>query len=412
MERADPATNGTAGNGGATPRPGGSDAAPRRLVVCCDGTGNEIGDRQSNVLRLYRAIAQTQEQVVFYDPGVGTILDSNAWSAWKARAKGVFGLLTGAGLDENVMDAYRFLVRNWRHGDEIWLFGFSRGAHTARILASLIRLVGILRPHQEHLISYALTTYKRADTGELPELAERLGEVLRTWRPPIQFLGCFDTVGSVIVPRPDRLWLPSLEELPGVRRNAAVRVFRHALAIDERRRMFRPTPWEPGQEIDARYRDPPGRGAALQDARSVWFAGVHGDVGGGYDDADDAASRRPLAWMIEEAASHGLAFRTGAVRRMTAAAERPQPQGRLHESLRGAWWLLELLPRWSTLRRAWREARGIRRIVPLGDRREIPAGAEIDPSVRARIAATAGTADPYDPPNLPDPAGPPARAGR
>ena len=88
------------------------------------------------------------------------------------------------------MDADRFLVRNWRLGDEIWLFGFSGGAYTVRVLASLIRLVGILRPHQEHLIGYALTTYKRADTDDLPELAYRVNETLRTYRPTIRFMGC------------------------------------------------------------------------------------------------------------------------------------------------------------------------------------------------------------------------------
>lgn len=382
----------------------------RRLVVCCDGTGNEVGERQSNVLRLYRALAQREDQVVFYDPGVGTIADANAWAAWRARARGVFGLLTGAGLDENVMDAYRFLVRHWRPGDRIWLFGYSRGAHTVRVLASLVRLVGVLRPEQEHLIPYALTTYKRADTGELPELAERLAAVLRTWRPAVEFLGCFDTVGSVIVPRRDRFYVPSFEELPGVRRNAAVRVFRHALAVDERRRMFRPTPWEEGQVFEVRHGE--DRGPAPQDARTVWFAGVHGDVGGGYPDAESGAARRPLAWMIEEAAARGLSFRTGTVRRLAGAGDREGPRGELHESLTGPWWLLEVLPRWSTMPRAWREERGLRRVMPLGEPRRIPGGAEVDPSVRARIAATVGAPDPYDPPNLPPrsgPSGPPAR---
>ncbi len=371
-------------------------AGARRLVVCCDGTGNEIGERQSNVLKLYRAIAQREDQVVFYDPGVGIIAEASAWSRWRARALGAFGLLTGAGLDENVMDAYRFLVRHWRYGDQIWLFGFSRGAHTARVLASLIRLVGILRPHQEHLIGYAMTTYKRADTEEMPELAERLGEVLRTLRPPVHFMGCWDTVGSVIVPRPDRFYLPSFEELPGVRRNASVRCFRHALALDERRRMFRPTPWEPGQDYAPRH----GGRPAPQDARSVWFAGAHGDVGGGYDDADGQAARRPLAWMIAEAAAQGLAFRTGPAGDMAGPAG-SGPEGRLHESLTLAWWPIELLPRWSSLASAWRTRRGLRRLFPLGDRRDVPGGDGIDASVHARIAATANDADPYGPPNLP-----------
>ena len=90
----------------------------RRLVVCCDGTGNEIAGDESNVLKFYRCVKQTEDQVVFYDPGVGTISDGGAWRVWKNKSRGVFGLLTGYGLDDNIVEAYRFLVKNWRPGDD------------------------------------------------------------------------------------------------------------------------------------------------------------------------------------------------------------------------------------------------------------------------------------------------------
>ena len=359
----------------------------RRLVVCCDGTGNEIAEDSSNVLKFYSVLKQTSTQVVFYDPGVGTMSDAGAWSIWKSKAEGVFGLLTGYGLDANVIDAYRFLVRNWRLGDEIWLFGYSRGAYTARVLASLIRLVGILRPHQEHLIPYALTTYKRADTEHLPELAYRLNETLRTYRPSIRFIGCWDTVGSVIIPRRDRFYLPSIEDLPGVRRNSSVEVFRHALALDERRRMFRPTLWEEPQPFKPNpYLADDHPLVRPQDVKAVWFPGVHGDVGGGYPEAESGAAKRALAWMVEEAREHGIEYRERMVDRLVYGrnprnAKRtyvgPDAKAELHTSLRGPWWLLEILPRWTSLPWAWKHREGLRQLFPLGDRRQRPADAEI-----------------------------------
>ena len=124
----------------------------RRLIVCCDGTGNEIKENQSNVLKFYRCLKKDiPEQIAFYDTGIGTISNSGAWAAFKNKAKGVFGLATGYGLDDNILDAYRFLIEHHQDGDEIYLFGFSRGAYTVRVLAGLINLVGIPHNNQRHL---------------------------------------------------------------------------------------------------------------------------------------------------------------------------------------------------------------------------------------------------------------------
>ena len=121
--------------------------SPRRnLVIMLDGTGNELGRNLSNVLKLYRIAEKGEKQLVFYNPGVGTIGRINPWRRLRQKASGVLGLATGYGLDENVLSAYKFLVQNWREGDHIYLFGFSRGAWTARVLAGFIHLVGLLRP--------------------------------------------------------------------------------------------------------------------------------------------------------------------------------------------------------------------------------------------------------------------------
>ena len=111
----------------------------KNIVICCDGTGNEISENISNVLKLYRCLRKTPKttphQVVFYDPGVGTLARPDPWrKAWQDTIA-VLGLATGYGLDDNVLAAYEFLVRNYEDGDDIFLFGFSRGAYTVRALA-------------------------------------------------------------------------------------------------------------------------------------------------------------------------------------------------------------------------------------------------------------------------------------
>jgi uncharacterized protein (DUF2235 family) len=110
-------------------------------------------------------------------------------------------------------------------------------------------MVGLLHPRNENICGYALTAYKRASEKDNFAIAWRFQEVVETRRVTIRFMGCWDTVGSVIVPRPDRRFIPSLEKLPYTQRNACVQVFRQAMAIDERRRMFRLLPWAPGQKF-------------------------------------------------------------------------------------------------------------------------------------------------------------------
>lgn len=120
----------------------------KNLIVCCDGTGTEITTNEWDVLTFHRVLKAGDDQVALYGPGVGTLSDSDRWSTFKSRVRGVFRLLTGHGLDANVLDAYRFLIRHDREGDQVYLFGFSRGADTVRVLAGLINVMGVLRPHQ------------------------------------------------------------------------------------------------------------------------------------------------------------------------------------------------------------------------------------------------------------------------
>jgi len=269
---------------------------------------------------------------VFYDPGVGTLARPDPWRKALQDAVTVLGLATGYGLDDNVLAAYEFLIHNYEDGDAIYLFGFSRGAYTVRVLAALVHKVGLVSPQQGNLAGIGLTAYKQFSTSsEHPETepgpsqltdgdnesdpgpatkddqAAQYARILSTKWPTIKFVGVWDTVASVIVPRPDRFFLPSLQTLAYTQQNPSVEIFRQAMAIDERRRMFRLLPWELEQTF-MKNRFSQTNNAEPQDALQVWFAGVHSDIGGGYPEAESGLSKFPLIWMIEEAVKHGLSI--------------------------------------------------------------------------------------------------------
>ncbi|MBW8903161.1 MAG: DUF2235 domain-containing protein, partial [Bradyrhizobium sp.] len=137
----------------------------KNIVICCDGTGNEISENISNVLKLYRVLRKTgrtePRQLVFYDPGVGTLARPDPWRKLWQDTITALGLLTGYGLDDNVLATYEFLVQNYSDGDDIYLFGFSRGAYTVRVLAGLIHKIGLISPQQSNLAGAGLAAYKQ-----------------------------------------------------------------------------------------------------------------------------------------------------------------------------------------------------------------------------------------------------------
>jgi uncharacterized protein (DUF2235 family) len=393
----------------------------KNIVICCDGTGNEIGTNISNVLKLFRCLTKSDQQRVYYSPGIGTIALSNAWQRFRQRARGVFGMVTGQGLDEEVLAAYEFLCRNHEPGDRIWLFGFSRGAYTVRVLAAFIHVMGLFPPDQLNLAPRALTAYKRAsaasgrakaakfDEAAVPETS---GELMQAWQfariadgrfAPIEFVGVWDTVASVIVPRSDRFWLPDLQTLRFTRTNPSVKTFRHAMAVDERRRMFRLNAWTEPQVFRPKPFLPSS--AIPQDIKQVWFAGVHADIGGGYPETESALSKFPLKWMIDEAAAKGLKFNTAFVNNLALGQPRkgskmayvaPDPAGPVHQSLTLGWRLIEWLPK-SIKLREWSKRPGFLGLyIPWGEPRFIAPGASIDASVRQRKVAVPS----YRPSNL------------
>ena len=382
--------------------PKGKRSEPRNLIICCDGTGNQVSGNISNVLKLFRIARKDARQQIFYDPGVGTIGNQNLWQHFRQDTQAVFGLATGAGLDDNILDSYRFLVENYQAGDRIFLFGFSRGAYTVRALAGFIHMVGLLRPDQLNICDYALTAYKRASEQSDFSIAWDFGNVTASRPVTIHFIGVWDTVASMIVPRPDRFYLPSLRTLPYTRTNPSVRIFRQAMAIDERRRFFRLNRWtEPQSFVENPFAKPPV--SVPQDIGQRWFAGVHSDIGGGYPEAQSGLSKFPLIWIIEEARKHGLKINQQMFDHLALGEPGgrhhyvpPNAAGELHNSLKPGWWPLEILPK-SCRWREWARPRLFGWYLPLGEPRRIETGAELDPSVAARQTEVPS----YRPVNLP-----------
>ncbi|ESX08530.1 MULTISPECIES: DUF2235 domain-containing protein [unclassified Mesorhizobium] len=363
----------------------------KNIVICCDGTGNEVAGYLSNVLKLFRIAKKNDEQIVYYNPGVGTIGLSSEWNNVLQNAKGVFGLATGYGLDDNIMDAYRFVCQRYEDGDSLFLFGFSRGSYTVRALAGLIHMAGLLRPEQLNVATYALTAYKRASEQNNLHLAWDFGRIMGTRHATIHFLGVWDTVASMIVPRRDRFYLPSLRTLPFTRNNPSVRCFRQAVAIDERRRMFRLNRWEPGQSyVPVPFADPPSD--VPQDVLQMAFAGVHSDIGGGYPESESGLSKFPLAWLADEAISQGLLVNAAmydhlvngkALTSGKHAYVAPDATAELHNSLTWGWWILELLPK-SVKWREWKRRSLFRLYLPWAEPRRLPDDLHIHPSVEER----------------------------
>ena len=404
----------------------------KNIVVCCDGTGNEISENISNVLKLYRTLRKTEktepQQTVFYDPGVGTLARPDPWTKAKQDAVAILGLATGYGLDDNVLAAYRFLIEEYRDGDEIFLFGFSRGAYTVRVLAALVHKVGLLAPQQRNLAGGALTAYKQTpapisrETDDLVEQspdggqadqplvvddrAAQFARIVSTRWPTIKFMGVWDTVASVIIPRPDRFYVFSLEELAFTRENPSVQVFRQAISIDERRRMFRLHPWSEPQ-IFMRNRFSKTNNSEAQDVRQVWFAGVHSDIGGGYPEEESAISKYPLIWMIEEAVAHGLTVDRRTVNHLAWGKPRkgspftyvePGFDKDSHNSMSPLWRSLEWFPKRDRYKEWIKRRSLLGYYIPDAEPREIPAGSLIHESVVSRMRAVSD----YQPTNLPD----------
>jgi len=291
----------------------------KNIVVCLDGTWNQpekLDDARvpTNVLKFMRALLPTssdgRSQVVFYDPGVGTggVVDRITGGAF------------GVGLSQNILDGYRFIANNYDGGaggeaDDIFLFGFSRGAFTARSLAGMLGAVGLLEKRDMNRLPEAFDIYRTRPKDREKHPSYRLIDASR--RVTIKCIGVWDTVGALGIPVTWLKWLGRRRHgFHNVELGSNVRNAYHALAIDEHRKPFAATIWQEASD----------RPAHEQHVEQVWFAGAHGNVGGGY--RDSGPSDVALGWMIEKAKGCGLSFDADYLRQCVV----PRVEGKLVDS--------------------------------------------------------------------------------
>jgi uncharacterized protein (DUF2235 family) len=320
----------------------------KNIAVFADGTNNSSAALfRTNVWRLYQALdtqvsADRVPQLAYYHDGVGT-------SSFRPLA--ILGGAFGWGVKRNVLDCYKFVCRNYQPGDRIYLFGFSRGAFTVRVLASLICHEGLVKPDSNrNLEIYARDAYRAYRrrfnwTGGLVGPLRSARDRYLAWmrrrsnrsiytpkknvKPQkhgngfaVEFIGAWDTVAAYGTPVAELTrgideWIWPLS-MPDYTLHDGVRIARHAVALDDERDTFHPLLWD---EI---------RSKSPERIHQVWFAGVHSDVGGGYP--DDSASYKPLQWMMDQAAAAGLTFVPHAVNEIRRTA---MSTGPLHDSRRG-----------------------------------------------------------------------------
>jgi uncharacterized protein (DUF2235 family) len=319
---------------------------PRNIVICCDGTANEFAEDNTNVVKLYYVLNQDQaKQVTFYHPGLGTMEPAGALTTFSRQVTKSLGKALGYGLENDIRDAYSFLMENYQEDDRLFLFGFSRGAYTVRAVCSLLHMYGLIRKGNEPLVPYAVRMMMGIDRAvehddKQQQARNRYFALAHKFRETISrtdcrpwFVGVWDTVSSVG-------WIENPLRLPYVSDNPDIQFARHAVSIDERRAFFRNNLWRPGTDA-ARPHGP-------RDLKQVWFPGVHCDVGGGYREAESGLAKIALEWMLEEAEARELLVdpvRKDELLGKTKDSKyaRPDPNGLAHESLKGAWNLAELV---------------------------------------------------------------------
>ena len=346
---------------------------PKNVVICFEGGG--ASSSVSNVRRLFSVLLRDASRQVSYISswqGSQPILFranhlGRTWSNIKAIG-------FGTGLSTSLSQAYRFLMQHFEDGDRLYLFGFSRGAFAAQALGALIHMFGLVPEGDEVLFEEILRAFLAARPESFGAARQTRTFYSRDCRP--WFVGLWETPASTgLIYSPLRLPYTSI--------NPDVRIGRHALAIDERRSSFRPNLWraaEPGQDI-----------------KEVWFAGVHSDVGGGYREDESGLALISFNWILAEAVKAALLVDQARIEAIQSShpSVGARPSSRIHRSLHGPWWLLELLP----ARYLREENGGVRASfrIPRGERRKIPVGSLVHKSVSALMQVKTG----YRPPNLP-----------
>ncbi|GFF25841.1 uncharacterized protein YEL023C [Aspergillus udagawae] len=393
-----------------------ADTSRRQIVLCFDGTGNTFraDGTETNILKICRMLERTDEQ-----SGIGTEITPGSLAAMTLKKSSRLGKsktlsqALGKSFDQHVLGGYRFLMRHYRTGAEIYIFGFSRGAYTALFLANMLDCAGLLGPDNEEMIPFIwdafskwkLTRYLK--TGQRGQAFDFLLHCRETLCRPIvraRFVGLFDTVNSI-----------ADFEIHNDMSSSAL-MTRHAVSIDERRSKFEPVVLRPRnadkpravrhnrRTEDSSSPESPGEASssaddraaahvthvtededdddddAICDVQEVWFPGGHADIGGGYQRAPTEKkyqlSHAPLVWMVQEASRCGLRFDPDRLRSEGCLPDPESPDvfykdldesittGQLHDRLEFgpgmsvpsvlAWRIMEYLP----IRRAERQLNG------------------------------------------------------
>ncbi|KAJ7749715.1 hypothetical protein B0H16DRAFT_1319067 [Mycena metata] len=345
----------------------------RNLVVSLDGTSNQFGVHNTNVVELHSRIivdnATVDEQLTYYNCGIGTYVPNHrkTYKYLRQRLDNVIDLAIAWNFEDIVQKAYRWLSNVYQAGDKIFLIGFSRGAYQARTVAAMIEKVGLVNAGNQELIPYAYEIYserhKDAANGQAEAMATTFKNTFsRTVK--VHFIGVWDTVSSVGIARE--------KPLPLTGSAKHVCVFRHALALDEARVKFLPEYVDGGSSNAAGLRqqrsDKPADQSGLGpkgapnpgNVKEVWFAGTHSDIGGGLkNNLNLNLSSVPLLWMENEATSAGLKLQ-------------PRPTGggwnwddlrddTGHDSMSLLWSMVEQLP---IARLSYKNADEVTRYVP------------------------------------------------
>lgn len=280
----------------------------KNIIICCDGTGNEYGINNTNVVHLYDIAHKGPDQACYYDPGIGTgnwEYDENS-----STLRSLSDQATGFGLQKNVEEAYRYLM--WIHepGDRVFLFGFSRGAFTVRSLAGMLRKVGLLHTKFDlNMLEYASKIYNQFNNDTV---AQGFKDTFS--RPcPVYCIGVWDTVDSLSMNAGKRFHNHQLDP-------TIPHAF-HALAIDEFRADFKPCLW------DENFKP------VSQTIEQVWFIGAHSDVGGSYPER--GLSDIALKWMTEKVVSVGM--QVNPEKYTALLTKRDDPDAEIHDSYSGVW---------------------------------------------------------------------------
>lgn len=282
----------------------------KNIVIFSDGTGQMGGvGSNTNVYKLFNMIEdRTDKQIAYYDSGIGT--------DWKK----ITGSIAGRGFSKNILECYRFIFENFEANDQIYLFGFSRGAATVRSLSAFIHLFGVLPKSRLDLIEQAFAIYRVRNEKNRQRQARALISKHHTMWCNIKFLGVWDTVAALGLPIKSLSLLMDQffpHKFHSFKLSESVQFARHALSIDDERKTFHPILWD---TID--------REQQKDRLKQVWFCGVHTDVGGGY--LEEELSNISLNWMVQEATDKGLIIYDNAQAFKRLIASSPNINGTMH----------------------------------------------------------------------------------